>query len=112
MPRLLHPVYRRVSLTGRAGLRNSHPQRSCIGRGQISFLGSDLHDCSIRFSKFIITDRVPLRRSHVEPYCLYRELRQFVHGLQKSTTIKEDTYVLNYQIMSYILNILICVGMI
>jgi hypothetical protein len=35
-----------------------------------------------------------------------------VSGLQESTTVKEDTYILNSQIMSYILNILIYVGMI
>jgi hypothetical protein len=34
------------------------------------------------------------------------------HGLQKSTTVKEDMHVLNSQIMSYILNMLICVGII
>jgi hypothetical protein len=35
-----------------------------------------------------------------------------VSGLQESTTVKEDMYILNSQIMSYILNILIYVGMI
>jgi hypothetical protein len=48
--RLLHPVRRRVSAIGRAGLRNRHPQRSCIERGRIRFLGSDLHDCSVASS--------------------------------------------------------------
>jgi hypothetical protein len=35
-----------------------------------------------------------------------------VCGLQESTIVEEVTYVLNSQIMSYILNMLICVGMI
>jgi hypothetical protein len=35
-----------------------------------------------------------------------------VSGLQESTTVKEDTHILNSQIMSYILNILIYVGII
>jgi hypothetical protein len=46
-PRLLHLVHRHASAIGRAGLRNRRPQRSCTGRGRISFLGSDLRDCSL-----------------------------------------------------------------
>jgi hypothetical protein len=49
-PRLLHPVHRRASVIGRAGLRNRRLQRSCTGRGRIRFLGSDLHDCSLASS--------------------------------------------------------------
>jgi hypothetical protein len=49
-PRLLHPVRRRASAIGRAGLRNRRPQRSCTGRGRIRFLRSDLHDCSLASS--------------------------------------------------------------
>jgi hypothetical protein len=64
------------------------------------------------FSKFVITARLPLHRSCAEPRRINHELCQFACGLQKSTTIKEDTYILNSQIMSYILNILIYVGMI
>jgi hypothetical protein len=56
-PRLLHLVRQCVSMTGRAGLRNHRPQRSCTGRGRIRFLRSDLHDCSIHFSKFVYLDR-------------------------------------------------------
>jgi hypothetical protein len=65
-----------------------------------------------RFSKFVITTHLPLHRSRTEPHHINRKLYQFMHGLQKSTTIKEDTYVLNSRIMSYILNILIYVDMI
>jgi hypothetical protein len=35
-----------------------------------------------------------------------------VCGPQESTIVKEDTYILNSQIMSYILNLLICVDII
>jgi hypothetical protein len=35
-----------------------------------------------------------------------------MHGFQESTTAHEDMYVLNSRIMSYIMNMLICVGMI
>jgi hypothetical protein len=49
-PRLLHPVHRRVSAIGRAGLQTHHPQRSYIGRWRIRFLGSDLRDCSLTSS--------------------------------------------------------------
>jgi hypothetical protein len=49
-PRLFHPVRRRASAIGRAGLRNHRHQRSCTGRGRIRFLGSDLHDCSLASS--------------------------------------------------------------
>jgi hypothetical protein len=63
-----------------------------------------------RFSKFIIMTHLPLRRSCAEPHRIYYELCQSAHDLQKSTSVKEDTYVLNSRIMSFILNILICVG--
>jgi hypothetical protein len=49
-PRLLHPVRRRASAIGRAGLRTCRPQRSCTGRGQIRFLRSGLHDYSLASS--------------------------------------------------------------
>jgi hypothetical protein len=48
--RLLHPVRRRASAIGRAGLQNRRFQRSCTGRGRIRFLGSDLRDCSLASS--------------------------------------------------------------
>jgi hypothetical protein len=57
-----------------------------------------------RFSKFIITTRLSLHRSHAEPHHISCELHQSMHSLQKSTTVMED--------MSFILDILICVGMI
>jgi hypothetical protein len=56
--------------------------------------------------------RLPLRWSSVEPHHIYHELYQFAHGLHESTTIKEDTYGLDSRIMSYIVNILICISMI
>jgi hypothetical protein len=34
---------------------------------------------------------LPLHRLHVEPHRIYRELRQSLHGLPESTTIREDT---------------------
>jgi hypothetical protein len=37
-PKLLHPVRRRASAIGRAGLWNRCPQRSCTRRGRIRFL--------------------------------------------------------------------------
>jgi hypothetical protein len=49
-PRLLHPICRHASAIGRVGLLNRRPQRSCIGRGRIRFLGSDLRDCSLASS--------------------------------------------------------------
>jgi hypothetical protein len=65
-----------------------------------------------RFSKFILTACLPLHRSHGESCRINCELRQSMCSLQKSTIIKEDMYVLNFPIMSYILNILTCVGII
>jgi hypothetical protein len=65
-----------------------------------------------RFSKFVITTHLPLRQSRAEPRRIYRELHQSVCGPQESTIVKEDTYILNSQIMSYILNLLICVDII
>jgi hypothetical protein len=59
-----------------------------------------------RFSKFVITTHLPLHRSCAEPRCIYHELRQSAHVVQKSTSVKEDTYVINSRIMSYILNML------
>jgi hypothetical protein len=49
-PRLLHPIHRRASTIWRAGLRDCRPQWSCIERGRIRFLGSDLRDCSLASS--------------------------------------------------------------
>jgi hypothetical protein len=65
-----------------------------------------------RFSKFIITTHLSLHRSHVEPCHINRELRQSARNRQKSTTVKEDMYILNSRIMSFILNLLICIDMI
>jgi hypothetical protein len=64
------------------------------------------------FSKFVITAHLPLHRSRAEPHRIYCELHQSARGLKESTTGKEDTYILHSRTMSYILNILICVGMI
>jgi hypothetical protein len=65
-----------------------------------------------RFSKFVITTHLPLRWSRTEPRRIYRGLHQSVCDSQKSTTVKEYTYVFNSRIISYILNILIYVSMI
>jgi hypothetical protein len=65
-----------------------------------------------RFSKFIITTCLPLRWSCAGPRHIYHKLRESACGLQNSITVKEDMYVLDSRIMSYILNISICVGMI
>jgi hypothetical protein len=64
------------------------------------------------FSKFVITAHLPLHRSCTVSHHINRTLRQSTRSLQKSTTVKEDIYALNSQIMSYILNILIYVCMI
>jgi hypothetical protein len=49
-PILFHLVRRHASAIGRAGLQNCCHQQSCIGRGWIRFLESDLHDCSLASS--------------------------------------------------------------
>jgi hypothetical protein len=69
---------------------------------------TQLLDC---FFKFINTTCLPLHWLCVDPRHIYHELHYSSHGLQKSILVK-DTYVLDSRIMSYILNILICVGMI
>jgi hypothetical protein len=56
--------------------------------------------------------RLLLHQSHTEARHINRELHESARGLQKSTTVKKDMYILNSRIMSYILNILICIGMI
>jgi hypothetical protein len=45
----------------------------------------------------------------VEARRIYRELRQSAYDFKESTTVKKDTYIIDYGIMSYILNILIYV---
>jgi hypothetical protein len=66
------------------------------------------------FIKFFTTARLPLRRSHAEGRRLQRELRQADRRLHPIVIIKEPqvTYGSCSQIMSYIFNMLICVGMI
>jgi hypothetical protein len=54
----------------------------------------------------------PLHRSHTETHHIYHELHQFVCDHQESSAAQEDTYVPNYRIMSYILNVLFCVDVI
>jgi hypothetical protein len=63
---------------------------------------------------FFITARLPLRRTHTEGRHLQRELREADHRLHPIVVIKElqVTYDFFSQIMSYILNMLICVGII
>jgi hypothetical protein len=80
-PRLPHPVRRRASVIGRAGLRNHRPQRSCTGRGRIRFLGSDLRDYSLASSNssprlvYLFIDHVPrvivLNANFVRPIVVF-----------------------------------------
>jgi hypothetical protein len=67
-----------------------------------------------RFFKFFITPRLPLRRTRAMGHHLQRELCQIDCHLHPIIVIRElqITYGFCSQIMSYILNILICVGMI
>jgi hypothetical protein len=60
----------------------------------------------------LITAHLPLYRSRGALLHQPWTLSVCVRNLQKFTTVKKDTYTLNTQIMSYILNIFICVGMI
>jgi hypothetical protein len=57
---------------------------------------------------------LPLRQTRVEGHHLQRELHQADHRLHPIIIVKEHqvTYSFSSQIMSYILNMLICVGMI
>jgi hypothetical protein len=59
-----------------------------------------------------MTTRLPLHRSRMEHRRIYHELHQSTHDVQKSITVKKDIYVINSQIIYYILNILICVNII
>jgi hypothetical protein len=67
-----------------------------------------------RFVKFSTTSRLPLRRSRAEDRRLQHELRQTDRRFHPVVIIKEPqvTYDFCFQIMSYIFNMLICVGMI
>jgi hypothetical protein len=66
------------------------------------------------FFKFFITAHLPLRWTHAEGHCLQRELYHVDHHLHLIVIIKEPqvTYGFSSQIMSYLLNMLICVGII
>jgi hypothetical protein len=70
----------------------------------IRFLASDIHDCSIRFVKLFITTHLHIHQSRAKPHHIYCKPCQSARGLQEYTVIEEVTYVLNYLIMSYILN--------
>jgi hypothetical protein len=61
-----------------------------------------------------MTTHLPLRRTHAEGRHLQRELRQVDHRLHLIIIINESqvAYDFSSQIMSYILNMLISVGMI
>jgi hypothetical protein len=65
------------------------------------------------FFKLFITARLPLRQTRPEGRRVQRELRQADHHLYLIVIVKEPhvTYDLSSQIMSYILNMLICVRM-
>jgi hypothetical protein len=67
-----------------------------------------------RFVKFFTTARLPLHRTRAEGHCLQCKLHQVERRLQLIVVIKElsVTYGFSAQIMSYILNMLICIGMI
>jgi hypothetical protein len=96
---------------GRAGLRNHRPQRSYTGRGRIKFLGSDLHDCSLASScssprlVYLFVGRAPrvvaFNTNSVRSSGVFIQLSSSRN--RKSRTV---------QIMSYIFNMLIYVGMI
>jgi hypothetical protein len=66
------------------------------------------------FIKFFITTRLPLCQTHTEGRRLQRELRQADYHLHPIIVIKEQQVMYGFfsQIMSYILNMLICIGMI
>jgi hypothetical protein len=67
-----------------------------------------------RFIKFFTMARLPLRRSHADDHRLQRELRQDDRRLHPVVIVKEPQVLYGScsQIMSYIFNMLICVGMI
>jgi hypothetical protein len=67
-----------------------------------------------RFIKFFTTAHLPVRRSHVKGRRLQRELHQANCRLHMVIIVKklQVTYGSCSQIMSYIFNMLICVGMI
>jgi hypothetical protein len=67
-----------------------------------------------RFIKLFTTALLPLRWSHAEGRHLQRKLRQADRRLHPIVIVREPqvTYGSCSQIMSYILNMLICVGMI
>jgi hypothetical protein len=110
--RLLYPVHRRASAIESVGLRNHRPQRSCTGRGWIRFLEAIFatarslhqvlhHDSSNSSS---VAHR-GLSHQH--------EFHQADRRLHSIIVIKvpQVTYD-SSQIMTYIFNMLICLGMI
>jgi hypothetical protein len=68
----------------------------------------------VRFFKFFIMAHLPFHQTRAESCRLQRELRQADHHLHPIVVVKEPqvTYDFFSQIMSYILNMLICVCMI
>jgi hypothetical protein len=66
------------------------------------------------FVKFFTTARLPLHRSRAEGHRLQRELRQADRHLHPIVIVKEPQIMYSFysQIMSYIFNMLICLGMI
>jgi hypothetical protein len=67
-----------------------------------------------RFFNFFITAHLPLRQTCAEGRRLQRELRQADRHLHPIIVVKKPQVIYNFfsQIMSYILNMLICVDMI
>jgi hypothetical protein len=95
-------------MIGRAGLRNRRLYRSCTRRGRIRFLGSDLHDgshASSSSSSWLIYLFIG-RAQRVTAFNM--------NSIRPIIIIKEQqiTYGFFSQIMSYLLDMLICVGMI
>jgi hypothetical protein len=101
-------------MIGRAGLQNCRPQRPCTGRGPIRFFRKRSSRLLAHLFKFFITAHLPLRRTCVEGHRLQHELRQADCHLHPIVIVKESqvTYGSFSQSMSYILNMLICVGII
>jgi hypothetical protein len=67
-----------------------------------------------RFFKFIITARLPLHRASADHCRLQCTVVQTEWHLRNSTVVKEEeaSFVLLYLIMYYMLNLVICIGMI
>jgi hypothetical protein len=81
----------------------------CTGRGQIRFLGSDLCDCSLASSNYS-SRLVYLFVGHAPKVIAFNanSVRLIIIVIREP----QVTYSFSSQIMSYILNMFICIGMI